>query len=106
MKKLICLFLILSPLIIFAQSCPYPAEPVNWIMRYCAFKNKTGDEIIIQKSDCFLSAEKDLKSKDTCKIKEKYKRLFCQERIKIDSKYKSEKNCIIDKSIKPYLSGE
>ncbi|MCH2533059.1 MAG: hypothetical protein MK008_01300 [Bdellovibrionales bacterium] len=106
MKKLIWLFLVFSPLNIFAKSCPYPAEPINWIMRYCAFKNKTGDEIIIQKSNCFLSAENDLKSKDTCKIKEKYKRLFCQERLNIDSKYKSEKNCIIDKSIKPYLIGE
>lgn len=89
----------------FANSCPYPAESINWVMRYCAFKAATDDEVVIQNSPCFKSAAKDLEQKDSCNIKEKYKSMFCTERIKIDKKYKSVQDCLRDTSVLPFFAG-
>ncbi len=78
---------------------------MNWIMRYCAFKESTDDEIVIQQSKCFASASRDLQQADSCKIKEKYKAKFCEERRKIDNKYKSVRDCLRDPQVPPYFAG-
>ena len=88
-------------------TCPYPAEPVNWVLRYCAIEYQTDDEIFLQKSDCYIKALADLHSKgNACLIKEKYKRKYCEARVK---KYRTRKSvtlCLEDPSIKPFFAGK
>lgn len=86
--------------------CSYPAEPINWIMRYCAFVSETGDEIAIQQSNCFKAAAPDLdKKNDKCKINEKYKTKYCSELIRNAKKHKSMTDCLKDETIEPFFAG-
>jgi len=89
----------------FARECPYPADPINWIMRYCAYKLETGDEIAIQDSPCFKDANKDSKNKNSCEIKKKYKMKFCTESFKDNQKYKNAQDCLKDPSVEPFFAG-
>ncbi len=88
-----------------ASACLYPAEPINWILRYCALESGTDDEIVIQKSSCYKSAEKDLKDNNKCKISGKYKALVCEKVLKKESKYKDLKGCLHDPAVKPFFAG-
>jgi hypothetical protein len=90
-----------------SQSCPYPADPINWVVGYCGYVIGTDDEIVIQESKCFKDAEADLKNNDACSIKKKYKTRTCQ--FLITHKYASYKSvdaCLKDKEVKPFFAGE
>ncbi len=88
------------------NTCPYPADPINWVLRYCAFENQTGDEIVLQESKCFEKAQTDLNSKDSaCQIKEKYKLKYCETVVKKYRTHKTVKLCLEDNSVKPYFAG-
>ena len=90
-----------------AQSCPYPADPINWVAAYCGYVVETDDEIVIQQSKCFKDAETDLKNNDECSIKKKYKTKTCE--FLITHKYASYKSvdaCLKDKKVKPFFAGE
>ena len=89
-----------------AEPCPYPAEPINWILRYCAFANQTGDEIALQQSECFANAQPDLNSKGiSCQIKEKYKLKYCEAIVEKHRTHKTALLCLEDSSIKPFFAG-
>jgi peptide-methionine (R)-S-oxide reductase len=88
-----------------SSKCLYPADPVNWVMRYCAAEAQTDDEIAIGNSACYKKASLDLESKDRCAIIEKYKTKICQERLKTEKKYKSLKDCLKDEAVKPFFAG-
>lgn len=89
-----------------AQECPYSAEPMNWILRYCGHEIQSDDEIAIQDSFCFKSAEKDLKAAaDKCKTNEKYKSELCKKLLIKDKKYTSLKDCLKDSNVKPFFVG-
>jgi len=89
------------------QSCPYPAEPINWVSAYCSYLVGTDDEIAIQESKCFTNAEPDLKSTDQCSINKKYKTKICDFLIKHKhADYKSVDACLKDKGIRPFFAGE
>jgi hypothetical protein len=88
------------------DTCLYPADPVNWILRYCAFENGTGDEIALQKSECFKNALPDLNSKgNSCQIKKKYKLKYCEAVVKKHKTHKTAQLCLEDNSIKPFFAG-
>lgn len=88
------------------EPCPYPAAPINWILRYCAFANQTGDEIVLQQSECLENAQPDLSSKGmSCQIKEKYKLKYCQEVVEKHKTHKTAESCLEDPSIKPFFAG-
>jgi hypothetical protein len=88
------------------EPCPYPAAPINWILRYSAFENQTGDEIVLQKSECFEKAQTDLNSKDnSCQIKEKYKLKYCEAVVKKHRTHQTVKLCLEDHSVKPFFAG-
>lgn len=89
-----------------AKPCPYPADPINWILKYCAGEAQTDDEIAIQDSACFKKAEVDLNSKNECAIKEKYKKKICDSVLKSGKRYKSLQLCLSDKKIEPFFAGE
>lgn len=88
------------------SSCPYPGAPVNWALRYCAVEYQTDDEIFLQASPCFEKARAILNSKiNACKIKEKFKRKYCQVLVE---KYRTRESvtlCLEDHSIKPFFAG-
>ena len=89
------------------KACLYPEDPINWIMAYCASEVGTDDEIALQESSCFKKAEADLKQKNECGIKAKYKKMLCSNLIrkKLASKDKID-SCLKDESIKPFFAGE
>lgn len=88
------------------ESCNIPAHPINWIMRYCAVKNQTDDEITIQNSQCFKTASKDLSTKEECKIKTKYKKKFCLEYwLKNRASNSSLAKCLMNQKIQPFHVG-
>ena len=88
------------------RACPYPGDPVNWVLRYCALEYQTDDEIFLQATPCFEKARAFLNSKmNACKIKEKYKRLSCKTLVE---KYRTQKSvtlCLEDHSVKPFFAG-
>jgi len=88
------------------HTCPYPGEPINWVLRACALENHTDDEISLQKTPCFELALVDLHSKaNACKIKEKYKRQSCKMLVE---RYRTQESvilCLEDHSIKPFFAG-
>lgn len=87
-------------------TCPHPADPINWVLRYCAFENHTDDEIALQATQCFTYARADLNSKrNACLIKEKYKRLYCKALVEKQQTYESVTLCMEDHSIKPFFAG-
>lgn len=108
MNKLIFVLLIAFSIQSYAKECPYSADPINWIMRYCAYKLETDDEIAIQDSKCFRDADKeadeDSKKQDSCEIKKKYKMKFCTESFK-RNKYKNAPDCLKDPSVEPFFAG-
>jgi len=89
----------------FAKECPYPADPINWIMRYCAYITETGDEIAIQDSKCFKDADKESDSAESCDVKKKYKTKYCTASMKKIKKYKTLQECLQDTSIEPFFAG-
>jgi len=90
-----------------SRSCPYPADPINWVLGYCGYVVGTDDEITIQESKCFKNADADLKSKDECSINKKYKTKTCEFIIKQKyADYKSVDACLKDKKVKPFFAGE
>ena len=88
-----------------ASACPYPGDPLNWILRYCAFISETDDEIVIQNSSCFEKAENDLKNKNECATKENYKTKVCKIISKNSKKYKTTRDCLQDNEVKPFFAG-
>jgi len=89
-----------------APPCPYPAEPINWISKYCGFVAGTDDEIAIMDSKCMKDAQSDLKSKDECNINKKYKTKTCEILIKNKySKHKSINDCLKDSAVEPFFAG-
>ncbi len=90
---------------VFAQ-CLYPAHSINWILAYCGFVSGTDDEIAIQDSECFKKSEVDLKDKNECAVKKKYKMKKCELLIqKRYSNHKSIDECLEDEAVKPYFAG-
>ena len=88
------------------HTCPYPADPVNWVLRYCAIEYQTDDEIFLQSTPCYEKALADLHSKgNACKIKEKYKRLSCKALVDKHRTQESVTLCLEDHSIKPFFAG-
>ena len=88
------------------HTCPYPGEPINWVLRACAIEYQTDDEIFLQKTPCFETALADLHSKaDTCQIKEKYKRRYCTTVVEKFRTRESVTLCLEDHSIKPFFAG-
>ena len=87
------------------EPCPYPADPINWILRYCAFENHTGDEIALQNSKCFEKAQPDLAKGNSCLIKEKYKLKYCEAVVKNNKTHKTAQSCLEDPSVKPFFAG-
>lgn len=85
--------------------CPYPADPVNWVLRSCAFENQTGDEIVLQESECFKKAQPDLTKKHSCQIKEKYKLKYCKAVVEKHKTHKTVQLCLEDPSVKPFFAG-
>lgn len=104
--KYLFLFLIVFSTQAEAKECAYPAEPINWILRFCGHAIQSDDEIAIQDSHCFKSAEKDLKNKDLCKVNEKYKTKLCQKLMEKEKKYKFLPDCLKDAGVKPFFAGE
>lgn len=88
-----------------AKDCAYPADPINWVLRYCGHEIETDYEIAIQDSECFSAASSDLKAKDKCKINEKYKSKLCQKFLMKDKKYSTLKDCLKDPEVKPFFAG-
>jgi len=87
-------------------ACAIPAAPMNWIMKYCGFVDETGDEIAIQAGACFKGAEADLKSKDECGLKKKYKTKTCELMIKRKAiENGSVTDCVKDPKIEPFFAG-
>ena len=88
------------------RSCPYPGEPVNWALRYCAIEYQTDDKIFLQATPCFENARALLNSKiNACKIKEKFKQKYCKILVE---KYRTRESvtlCLEDHSIKPFFAG-
>ena len=70
--KSIFLMIILFVLPSHAKECRYPAEPINWILKYCAYETQTDDEIAIQESPCFKAAQIDLSNVNKCNKNRKY----------------------------------
>lgn len=105
LTRLIALALLLLSSTAQAESCPYPKKPINWIMRYCAMKSETDDEVVIQASPCFKEAVADAGSAQVCETNKKYKSLICDELIKQPTKYRSKNDCMHDEEIAPYISG-
>ncbi len=101
------LVLLLLPfaLTVHAGDCKYPKKPINWILRYCAMVSETDDEVVIQDSECFKEAKKDLDSTDTCGVKEKYKRKICEQFMMEIGKYQSVNDCLLHDKTAPYVSG-
>ncbi len=86
--------------------CPYPAEPLNWIAKYCGHVIGSGDEIAIQASPCFEKAQTDLKAGSACEIKKKYKTKTCELAMKQKQiKAKSIAECLDGDEIKPFFAG-
>lgn len=86
--------------------CPIPASPMNWIMKYCAIHDETGDEIAIQDGACFKGAEADLKNKDECAVNLKYKTKTCELMIKRkDIENASIADCVKDPKVGPFFAG-
>ena len=87
-------------------TCPYPGEPINWILRACAIEYQSDDEIFLKKTPCFELALADLHSKaNACQIKEKYKRQSCKMLVE---KYRTRESvllCLEDHNVKPYYAG-
>ena len=88
------------------KKCAYPGSPINWILRYCASLEKTGDEITLQNGKCFQSSLTDIKStNDPCKDKERYKKFFCG--LSVNKKHhKTIDDCMKDTSVRPFFAGE
>jgi hypothetical protein len=95
----------LSTLAARAAECTYPRKPINWIMRYCAMKVETDDEMVIQDSSCFRAAKNDINTTEPCKMKEKYKTMICDEFMMEAHKFKSKHDCLADTDITPFVSG-
>ncbi len=90
----------------FSRICPYPANALDWIVYYCGFVAGTDDEVVIQEGSCFKTARGDLKRKDECVVKEKYKTKTCE--ILVKNQYVTHKtvaDCLKDSSIIPFLEG-
>lgn len=101
------IFLTIALFVVSAHSkeCIYPADPINWLLRFCGYQIQTDDEIAIQVSACFKSAEKDLKESNKCKMNEKYKSQLCKTFLMKDKKYVSLKDCLNDPDVKPFFAG-
>ncbi len=88
------------------KSCVLNAEPINWIMRYCAYLLETGDEIAIQESKCFLNAEKDISPQAIeCEVKKKYKKKYCEALVASQYKYTHVDECMLDLTIEAFFAG-
>lgn len=104
-NNLLAILMLLCPLIAQAAPCPYPANPINWVMRYCAMVAESDDLIVIQRTACFKEAMKDLLPADPCAVKEKYKTKICQDYLMETKKYKSVEDCVKNADIEPYNVG-
>jgi hypothetical protein len=114
MKRILIAIVVTASLAIWTQAesadssrCLYPAKPINWILKYCSLIAETDDEIAIQGTQCFKRAQSDLKSKDECAVKTKYKTKACT--LLLSKKYtdhKSVADCLKDKDVEPFVAGD
>ncbi len=114
MKRIFIAIVVTASLAIWTQAesadtsrCLYPAKPINWIMKYCSLVAETDDEIAIQESQCVKRAQADLKSKDECAVKTKFKTKTCT--LLLSKKYtdhKSVADCLKDKDVEPFVAGD
>ncbi len=105
LARLAALLLTLLALNVQAADCRYPRKPINWIMRYCAMKVQTDDEVVIQDSACYKSAINDAAAADPCAMNKKYKTKICEEFMMEAKRLTSLKQCLADDEVTPYVSG-